>query len=1248
MSLGEAVVDIGANTADFERQAKTGVDRGLSSASKSVEKFGRGMTSVGTKMTAGVTAPILGAGAAALKVAGDFDQTMSVLQAATGSTAGDMAKFEEQAKTLGAQTVFSANEAAEAMLELGKAGQSTTEIMASVPEVMNLAATEGLALDNAAGIVTATLSQFGMSADESAIAVNALAGASNASRSSVASLAEGMKFAGSAAAGIGMDVQETSAALAALSQAGLDGGIAGTALAGIFNRLVPQTKKARDAMNGLGLDFTNANGEFDDMATIAEKLRGSLGEMDEESRKIAIGQIFGRNAGTLAAVNALIGEGAEGINKYADATANQDAASSMAEARMKGLKGALEEMSGSIETAALAFGQALSPMISKAAGWIGKIADRFSTLSPTAQKVILVVAGIAAAIGPLLIVSGMLITAVGTIAGVFAGLTAAVAAPVAAIALIAVGLGVLFAKSEEARAVVAGAFTQIKDAVMGAVGPIAAQITGVWLPAFQSVWPVIEKVGVVILKVFAGAVVGAVKGAIQAISGIVTIVTGVVQVVSGVLTGDWSKAWSGLKNIVKGALDAVIGIVRVALNVSVLGLFRKGFTLLKTVVTSGWKALTKMFSKETGSIGKVMSKITDIITLPFRVAFRIARTVVTGAWNAIKAVFTFHLNLVKALLTGNLGQAQGIIRGAMGAIRGIFQTGWNALKGVVSRAWEAIKGAVSTGVQNAVGVVRGLPGKAADAIRGGVSSMLSAGRALIGGLVEGISGRISDAVDKVKGGLSKIKGLLPGSPIKWGPLTSWNNGGAGKRLMGLLGEGIRASIPAVVQATADVTGAIARRFEDVEVGPAVQKITEGYEGALEAITEATQEQYDKRVAAAESTFASQKKAYEKDVAAQRAALKKKHDGKVLKKRLAALEREEDRHLKALEKQRDRSIKGFEKDRRASNAALSSLAQQNRSAVMAMAGEWDRLNGVLSGVQDRLSDAMADLRDKTDQMLSYASKVSESLVESIFKPGDAKTPVTFDRMIDSLREQESAAKRYGEVMQGLISLGLNDTSFQQYADAGTDGLAAAEALLRSGAAGVAQVNALQSSINTYAKTAGDLAAERMYGAGVRTAQGVVDGLRGEESALVSQMQTLGQAMADAFESAMAQVTLPSATVTVAGAGGGGGGNQKHQWEPVGKNNRKCRICGRPRGASIHTNRGGKAAGDLSFDGGWTKVGENGPELIRLPAGSRVYPAHTTERMEQGSQQPVEIHVHMPTGDPEAAAQSVMNRLARRGR
>jgi hypothetical protein len=127
-TIGRLVVQIGADVG--------GLTAGLQTAQSKLKGFGSQLKGVGTGLTLGLSAPIVGIAAAALNSAADFEQSMNLMQATTGATGTQMAMLQAQALDLGATTSFSAGEAAGAMLELAKAGMSVEQTSAAIPGVM--------------------------------------------------------------------------------------------------------------------------------------------------------------------------------------------------------------------------------------------------------------------------------------------------------------------------------------------------------------------------------------------------------------------------------------------------------------------------------------------------------------------------------------------------------------------------------------------------------------------------------------------------------------------------------------------------------------------------------------------------------------------------------------------------------------------------------------------------------------------------------------------------------------------------------------------------------------------------------------------------------------------------------------------------------------------------------------------------------------------------------------------------------
>ena len=325
----------------------------------------------------GTTLGVLGAAGgavAAVNLEAEFSKSMALIAASTGAPQDELGKMEALAKKLGKETSFSANDAADAMLELAKAGISTSDIMGgALAGTLTLAAAGGTDLATASTIASNAMNTFGLSGKDMDKVAAALAGGANASSASVESLGQALQQVGPGAKNAGMTLQETVGALSAFDAAGIKGADAGTALKTMLSALVPQTAKQKAAMDDLGLSFVNSDGSFKSMTQIAGQLHAKLGPLSEAQKTTALRTIFGADATRAATV--LMNEGSKGIGKYIKATNDQDAAQKMAAANMSGTSGALEKMKGSLETAGLAAGQVLAPAVQKGASAIGATAE---------------------------------------------------------------------------------------------------------------------------------------------------------------------------------------------------------------------------------------------------------------------------------------------------------------------------------------------------------------------------------------------------------------------------------------------------------------------------------------------------------------------------------------------------------------------------------------------------------------------------------------------------------------------------------------------------------------------------------------------------------------------------------------------------------------------------------------------------------------------------------------------------------
>ena len=215
----------------------------LRSIDKSAERTKRLLTSLVT-----VAAVVAG-----VRVLASFSQAMSTVEAITGATASEMVQLTQVTRELGATTRFSATQAAEGLLFLARAGFSVTEALESVDDTLLLAQAGALDLGTAADIASNVLTAFRLDADQAGRVVDVLAVAANSANTNVQQLGDGLKLVAPIAAGVGVSLEETTAAMGALSDAGLQATLAGTGLRRIISELESPSGTTRKILTKLGL-----------------------------------------------------------------------------------------------------------------------------------------------------------------------------------------------------------------------------------------------------------------------------------------------------------------------------------------------------------------------------------------------------------------------------------------------------------------------------------------------------------------------------------------------------------------------------------------------------------------------------------------------------------------------------------------------------------------------------------------------------------------------------------------------------------------------------------------------------------------------------------------------------------------------------------------------------------------------------------------------------------------------------------
>jgi TP901 family phage tail tape measure protein len=617
---------LGTASANLQNSGKQWKNMG-----KDIEKAGRSISSVGSNMTKSVTMPILGIGGAAVKVAADFESGMDKVASISGATGSDLDKLSEKAKEMGKLTKFSATDSADAFSYMAMAGWKTKDMLDGIEGVMYLAGATGEDLATTSDIVTDALTAFGKSAEDTNSFVDVLAATSANANTNVSMLGESFKYVAPVAGSLNYSYQDVAHALGLMANSGIKASQAGTSLRSWLTRLASPTKQSAEAMDALGVSMTDSKGNMKSLEQLMRETRESFAGLTEEQKAARAAQLAGKTgmAGLLAVVNS----SDKDFEKLAGAIGESNgAAKEMYNVANDNLNGQLIVLKSNVESLGISLGQKLIPLASKLVEKIQGVVDKFNAMDDSTQKTIIKIAGIAAAIGPALLVLGKLTTGVGVVVGAVGkfgmamkaagGFVALVTSPVGIVVGVIAGLiavGVLLYKN----------WDKVKESAKNAWGHVTKTLAGVGaksgavkkafggvIEQAKKLWEKIKDAGSGISKVIgkhlpdivehfrkkfemsfsivAGIATGLFTGISGVVSGIMKVLGGIIDFISGVFTGNWKKAWQGVKDIfggifktlgalLKTPLNAVIGLINGAIN----GINKIGITIPKWVPKIG-------------------------------------------------------------------------------------------------------------------------------------------------------------------------------------------------------------------------------------------------------------------------------------------------------------------------------------------------------------------------------------------------------------------------------------------------------------------------------------------------------------------------------------------------------------------------------------------------------------------------------------------------------------------------------------
>lgn len=409
--------------------------------------------------------------------AGDFEASMSNVEALSGASGDQLQALTDKAKEMGATTKFTAGESADALSYMALAGWDTQSMLQGISPVMELAAAANMDLASASDIVTDYLTAFGLTASDTTHFVDVMAYAMSHSNTNVEQLGEAYKACAATAKSMGYSVEETTAVLATMANAGVKGGEAGTALNAIMTRLATNTKGCADELEKYGVSIYDSQGNMNSLSDILTGLSAVWDNLTDQEQANLAKTIAGTNQYSklqtiMAGCSEQAAKGGQSFSDYASALENcSGTAGKMAGTMLDNLNGKMTLFESAADGLEIAVGEQLTPAMSDLYE-VG--ADVLSGMTEFVNDNPGVVKGITTTVA-------VLGTAAAGIAGVTAAVNLASAAAAAFTAVTSVALGPV-ALAVAGVAAVTGAFVAVTSAADAAV-----EASGDWPPALDEI-----------------------------------------------------------------------------------------------------------------------------------------------------------------------------------------------------------------------------------------------------------------------------------------------------------------------------------------------------------------------------------------------------------------------------------------------------------------------------------------------------------------------------------------------------------------------------------------------------------------------------------------------------------------------------------------------------------------------------------------------------------------------------------------
>lgn len=503
-----------------------------------IEKTGDKMKSVGKKMSIGLTAPIVGIGTASIKAFSEVDEGMDTVTAKTGATGKELEKLQESFKNVAANAPDSFEDVGIAVGEVNtRLGFTGEKLEKASDDFLKFATVNKTDVEGAIQLVTRAMGDAGIEADKYNQVLDYLTVAGQKSGISVDKLAENLAKYGAPMRALGIDTKNAIALFAGWEKAGVNTEIA---FSGMKKAISNWGKEGKNS----GEEFKKVMQQIKDAPDIASATTLAIEAFGSKAGPDLADAIKGGRFEVDEYVKALEEAGGALDQTFDDMQDPPD----QAKVAMNNIKLILNDLGQTILGV-------LAPSLQNLTEWLKNLQQWFTNLSPNAKQLIVVIGGIAAAIGPVLVVLGTLASSISSLIPVIAFIASPIGLVIAAVAAWVAAIVVAYNKIGWFRDFINTSFKVIKDIVVG--------VFNVLKDTTKSTFDFIT-------GFIGGAMDGVAKIIGDYVNAIKRIFGGIVDFVTGVFTGDWSRAWQGVVDVFGGIFEGIAAVAKAPINAMIM------------------------------------------------------------------------------------------------------------------------------------------------------------------------------------------------------------------------------------------------------------------------------------------------------------------------------------------------------------------------------------------------------------------------------------------------------------------------------------------------------------------------------------------------------------------------------------------------------------------------------------------------------------------------------------------------------